>query len=122
MAVAGRGEAGRAGEDVRSDLHVVVEITDGGGLEIEVISKVASLYGDSIEGTARSTLTGLGLENARVRVDDKGAVPFVIAARVEAAALRAGAAAGGDARPERTVPRRQHTARDRLQISPLPPG
>ena len=119
MAVAGRGEAGRAGDDVRSDLHVVVEITDGGGLEIEVISKVASLYEDSIEGTTRTTLAGLGLENARVRVDDKGAVPFVIAARVEAAALRAGAAPGGDARPERSVPERRHTARNRLRRSRL---
>ena len=118
MAVGGRGEAGRAGDDVRSDLHVVVEITDGGGLEIEVISKVASLYGDSIEGTTRTTLAGLGLENARVRVDDKGAVPFVIAARVEAAALRAGAP-GGDARPERSVPRERHTARNRLRRSRL---
>ena len=119
MAVAGRGEAGRAGADVRSDLHVVVEITEGGGLEIEVISRVASLYGDAIEDTARSALAGLGLENARVRVDDKGAVPFVIAARVEAAALRAGADATGDGRPERTVPEKPHTTRDRLRRSRL---
>ena len=119
MAVAGRGEAGRAGEDVRSDLHVVVEITEGGGLEIEVMSRVASLYGGAIEDTARSTLAGLGLENARVRVDDKGAVPFVIAARVEAAALRAGADATGDSRPERTVPEKPHTERDRLRRSRL---
>ena len=119
MAVAGRGEAGRAGADVRSDLHVVVEITEGGGLEIEVISRVASLYGDAIEDTARSTLAGLGLENARVRVDDKGAVPFVIAARVEAAALRAGADATGDGRPARTVPEKPHTTRDRLRRSRL---
>ena len=119
MAVARRGEAGRAGDDVRSDLHVVVEITDAGGLEIEVISRVASLYGNSIEDTTRSTLSGLGLENARVRVDDQGAVPFVIAARVEAAALRAGAAAGGDARPERTVSRERRTERNRLRRSRL---
>lgn len=119
MAVAHRGEAGRSGDDVRSDLHVVVEITDAGGLEIEVISRVASLYGNSIEDTTRSTLSGLGLENARVRVDDKGAVPFVIAARVEAAALRAGAAAGGDARPERAVSRERRTERNRLRRSRL---
>lgn len=119
MAAARRGEAGRAGDDVRSDLHVVVEITDGGGLEIEVTSKIASLYGDSIEDTARRTLSGLGLENARVQVDDKGAVPFVIAARVEAAALRAGAAGDGDARPELSVSREPHTARNRLRRSRL---
>jgi citrate lyase subunit beta/citryl-CoA lyase len=119
VAGAGRGEAGRAGDDVRSDLHVVVELTDRGGLEIDLISKVASLYGASIEETTRSTLVDLGVEHARVRIDDKGAVPFVIAARVEAAALRAGARSGGDARPARTAPKREHTKRDRLRRSRL---
>jgi citrate lyase subunit beta/citryl-CoA lyase len=116
---AGRGEAGRAGDDVRSDLNVVVELTDRGGIEIDLTSKVASLYGASIEETTRSTLAGLGVGHARVTVDDKGAVPFVIAARVEAAALRAGAKPSGDARPPRTVPQRGRTARDRLRRSRL---
>ena len=119
MAAAGRGEAGRPGDDVRSDLHAVVELTDGGGLEIEVISKVGSLYGAAIEETVQSTLVGLGVEHARVRVDDKGAVPFVIAARVEAAALRAGVPSRGDARPPRTTPGRARTARERLRRSRL---
>jgi citrate lyase subunit beta/citryl-CoA lyase len=119
VADAGRGEAGRAGDDVRSDLHVVVELTDRGGIEIDLNSKVASLYGDSIEETTRSTLADLGVESARVRVTDGGAVPFVIAARVEAAALRAGVGPGGDARPARTVREREHTKRDRLRRSRL---
>lgn len=119
MSAAGRGEAGRAGDDVRSDLHVAVELTASGGLEIELISRVASLYGDSIRETVRSTLSGMGVRHARVQVDDKGAVPFVIAARVEAAALRAGAPAGGDGRPESTVPARTHSALDRLRRSRL---
>ncbi len=119
MADRGRGEAGRSGDDVRSDLHADVECTDGGGLEIEVISKVGSLYGDSIEETARSTLAGLGVEHARVRIDDKGAVPFVIAARVEAAAGRAGLRSGGDGRPPRTASERAHTPREKLRRSRL---
>jgi citrate lyase subunit beta/citryl-CoA lyase len=119
VAVARRGEAGRPGEDVRSDLHVVVELTGNGGLEIVLISRVASLYGASIEETARSTLAGMGIQHARVRIDDKGAVPFVIAARVEAAALRAGAPPEGDGRPQRTVPKTPRTARNRLRRSRL---
>ena len=119
MADRGRGEAGRSGDDVRSDLHADVALTDGGGLEIEVVSKVGSLYGDSIRETARSTLVGLGVEHARVRIDDKGAVPFVIAARVEAAAKLAGAPGGGDGRPPRTAPESEHTLRDRLRRSRL---
>ncbi len=119
MADRGRGEAGRSGDDVRSDLHADVALTDGGGLEIEVVSRVGSLYGDSIRETARSTLVGLGVQHARVRVDDKGAVPFVIAARVEAAAKLAGALDGGDGRPPRTAPESEHTLRDRLRRSRL---
>lgn len=119
MADTGRGQAGRPGEDVRSDLHVELELTGDGGVEIELTSKVGSLYGGSIEETVRATLAGLGVEHARVRIDDKGAVPFVIAARVESAALRAGGPAGGDARPQRTVPRRPHTGRQRLRRSRL---
>jgi len=115
----GRGEAGRSGDDVRSDLHADVTLTEGGGLEIEVVSRVGSLYGDSIRETARSTLVGLGVEHARVRIDDKGAVPFVIAARVEAAAKLAGVPDGGDGRPARTVPESEHTLRDRLRRSRL---
>lgn len=119
MSGAGRGEAGRPGDDVRSDLHVIVELAAEGGIELEIVSKVESLYGRSIEETARSTLSGLGVEHARVRIDDKGAVPFVIAARVEAAARRAGVPSGGDGRPHRTAPDRPRTARDRLRRSRL---
>jgi citrate lyase subunit beta / citryl-CoA lyase len=111
------GEAGRKGDDVRSDLHAVVEIADRGGIEVEVTSKVGGLYGASIEETARSTLSGLHIEHARVRIDDRGAVPYVIAARVEAAARRAGA--DGDARPERVAERRPHTERHRPRRSRL---
>jgi citrate lyase subunit beta/citryl-CoA lyase len=119
VTVTGSGEAGRPGDDVRSDLHARVDLTEAGGIEVEVVSKVGTLYADSIDDTVRSTLRGLGIEHARVRIDDKGAVPFVIAARVEAAVSRAGAGPGGDGRPARIVPERPHTARDRLRRSRL---
>lgn len=113
------GHAGRSDGDVRSDLHVTVEIRDSGGLQVDVESKVASMYGDSIRETAVHTLRALGVEHARTRIDDRGAVPFVIAARVEAAARGAGVPPGGDARPARTVPVRALTAADRLRRSRL---
>jgi hypothetical protein len=49
-----------------------VELTDTGGLEIDVKSRVATLYGNSIERTAAAVLTALGVEHARIRIDDKG--------------------------------------------------
>jgi citrate lyase subunit beta / citryl-CoA lyase len=85
-----RGEAGRAGGDVRSDLHVSVEERACGGVEVELRSRVALYYGDNIRRQVRDLLHALGVEHASVSVMDEGALPFVIAARVEAAVRRAG--------------------------------
>lgn len=93
------GEAGPRGADVRSDAHVTVALRDEGGLDVHVTSRVAALYGDSIRSTALDVLGALGVEHARVDIDDKGAIPLVLAARIEAAARRAGAAG-----PKRTAP------------------
>ena len=89
-----RGEAGRSGEDVRSDLHVAVE--PGDGLEISIVSKVEALYGDAIRATVAGALDALGVRDARVTVDDRGALDWVIAARVEAAVRAAGLVDGSD--------------------------
>src|SRR5205814_2557400 len=83
-------EAGHWGKDVRSDLHVSLEPRDSGGLEILLQSRVAAYYGDSILAQAREMLAVLGIQNAHVTIHDEGALPFVIAARLEAAAKRAG--------------------------------
>jgi citrate lyase subunit beta / citryl-CoA lyase len=114
-----RGEAGRPGEDVRSDLHVVVEAC-GEGIELELQSRVEALYGEDIRAHVQRTLLTLGVERARVVVNDHGAVPWVIAARVEAAARAAGLVRElGDARPRITCAERPRTARDRLRRSRL---
>jgi citrate lyase subunit beta/citryl-CoA lyase len=111
------GEAGRKGEDVRSDLHVTARVEKSGGLEIEITSKVAPFYGSSIRETAERMARAFGLEHGRIEIDDKGALPFVIAARIEAALLRVGLS--GDARPERTAADTGPSARDRLRRSRL---
>ena len=114
-----RGEAGRRGDDVRSDLFVAVEARVAGGIEIELKSRVGAYYGDSIRAQVAETLVGLGVAHARVEVDDQGALPFVIEARVEAAARRAGLGKGRDARPKADLPARAPSARDRLRRSRL---
>src|SRR5262245_1496597 len=86
-------EAGHWGKDVRSDVHVAIEPREAGGLEISLESRVAAYYGKSIVESTRQVLETLGVKNARVALHDEGALPFVIAARVEAAAKRAGFAA-----------------------------
>ncbi len=117
--MAGRGEAGRKGDDVRSDLHVSVEIKKSGGLKLEIVSKVGTFYGTSIRETAEQVLSALGVKHARVEMDDKGALPFVLAARIETAARRAGAPGDGDPRPERTFTPVRRTAKDHLRRSRL---
>ncbi|HZD06006.1 MAG TPA: citrate lyase acyl carrier protein, partial [Longimicrobiales bacterium] len=116
----GRGEAGRTGDDVRSDLHVRVEEARG-GLDIELRSKVGTLYGEDIRETIRKTMHRLGVTSARVAVDDRGALPWVIQARVEAAARAAGLSRQGTsaAPPPLPGPPPPLSPRDRLRRSRL---
>jgi len=113
-----RGEAGRRGDDVRSDLHAAVELREAGGVEVEISSRVEPYYGEAIRDQVRSILETLSIEHAAVDIQDQGGLPFVIAARVEGAARDAGAT-GGDGRPERAVPLPPPSSRDRLRRSRL---
>ncbi len=90
------GQAGLRGEDVRSDAWVSVELARTGGIELEVKSKVEAMYGESIRALVRKGLEFFGIKSARVRVEDQGALPFVIMARLEAAVRRA--------KPDEAVP------------------
>ncbi len=111
-------EAGRLGDDVRSDLHVVLEPREEGGIEIELESRVAPYYGTTIQTQARQVLEALGVSGARVHLRDQGALPFAIAARIEAAVRRAGLGAGRRALPEQVEPPAP-SAKDRLRRSRL---
>jgi citrate lyase subunit beta / citryl-CoA lyase len=111
-------EAGHCGKDIRSDLHVAIEPRDAGGQEIALQSRVGLYYGDAILAQTRDVLGSLGVKHARVSIHDEGALPFVISARIEAAARRAGLADGNKALPER-LPVPPPSARERLRRSRL---
>jgi citrate lyase subunit beta/citryl-CoA lyase len=111
-------EAGHWGQDVRSDVHVAFDVRDGGGVEISLESRVAPYYGNAILEQARSVLDELGVKHARVAIHDEGALPFVIAARLEAAVRRAGLALGKRALPA-PHPLPSASAKDRLRRSRL---
>lgn len=113
-----RGVAGRAGGDVRSDLQVSFEARTGGGIEIDLRSRVELYYGEMIRSQVREVLHALGVEHAHVAIVDEGALPFVIAARLEAAVRRAGLGEGKSALPEAVAPPAA-SARDRLRRSRL---
>jgi len=59
------------------------------GIEIDVESVVLYQFGDAIRAAVLETLQEQGVENARLRIMDRGALDCVIRARVETAVLRA---------------------------------
>ena len=61
-----------------------------GGLSVELNSIVEKLYGDHIVSLIHSLAESMDVHNARIVVEDRGALDFAIEARVEAALLRAG--------------------------------
>ncbi len=114
-----RAEAGRRGEDIRSDCWIAIETTENGGLEISIKSKVKTLYGESIERLLREGLEFFGIKNARVEIEDQGALPFVIMARFETAVRRLGLDNGKEFLPEMLPTSSYPTSRERLRRSRL---
>ena len=66
----------------------LVEIEPGGTLEVELDSVVETQFGESIRASIREVLRERGVNAARVRVTDRGALDCVIRARVETAVAR----------------------------------
>ena len=83
-----KSSAGKSGEGIRSDCFVVIEAAARGGIRLQLQSKVKSMYGASIEKLVRDMCAFFDLRHARIGIDDNGALPYVIAARVEAAVNR----------------------------------
>jgi citrate lyase subunit beta / citryl-CoA lyase len=111
-------EAGHWGKDVRSDLHVAIDPRDSGGIELGLESRVAAFYGEAILAQARSVLETLGVKNCKVSIHDEGALPYVIAARIETAVRRGGLGANQKALPDR-VALPGPSPKDRLRRSRL---
>jgi len=118
-------EAGRRGPDVRSDCWVKITPADSGGINLQLKTKVESMYGDSTRTLVRDGLIALGVANAKVELEDGGALPFVLMARVEAAVRRLYGAGGttvsavSEYLPELEPHARYPTERDRFRRSRL---
>ena len=76
-----------AGTMESSDVYVEVE-PNASGLSIELESVVKAQFGPSILRTVEEVLRECGVENALVRIADRGALDCVIRARVETALMR----------------------------------
>jgi len=81
-------EAGNKGDNVRSDCWVRLKPITTGGLNLKLTSRVEVLYGDANRKLIHDMLHFFEIMNAEVEVQDAGALPFVIMARVETAVRR----------------------------------
>ena len=112
-------EAGHWGKDVRSDLHVAFERATAAE------SRSRWNRGSRLTTAMRSwsrreqVLEALGVKHARVAIHDEGALPFVIAARIEAAAARGLGWRSGSGRCPNHITLPSAVAEDRLRRSRL---
>ncbi|MBR7163654.1 MAG: citrate lyase acyl carrier protein [Clostridia bacterium] len=76
-----------AGTMESSDVYVEIKPCDD-GIKIELESVVEKQFGEQIKKAVTDVLDETGIENADVRIVDRGALECVIRARVETAVLR----------------------------------
>jgi len=76
--------AGNRGDGVRSDCFVSLGRTKSKENIITLNSKVKPLYGEDIMRLCKDMLAFYGITNALLEIEDRGALPFVLAARMEA--------------------------------------
>lgn len=81
-------KAASAGTMESSDAYVEIEPGDN-GLQIHVESVVERQFGAAIEAAVQDVLREQQVEQAVVRLADRGALDCVLRARVETAILRA---------------------------------
>jgi citrate lyase subunit beta/citryl-CoA lyase len=84
-----KSSAGIKSESVRSDCYVELEIKESSGVKLNLHSKVESMYGESIRELILDMCKFYNLKNAKIKVEDYGALPFTLAARFETAVKRA---------------------------------
>ena len=79
-----RATAGNLGKKIRSDCHIDMELHNEGGIQINLKSKVDVMFGRSNRELIKEVLAFFEIEHATIDMVDTGALPFVIAARIEA--------------------------------------
>lgn len=82
-------KVGNAGPRVRSDCFIQLELSKDGGIQLDLKSRVASLYQKSITELVYKVFEFFGIEHAKIQLVDKGALPWVISARLESAIKKA---------------------------------
>lgn len=84
---------GVCGNEKDSDALVTINL-DNRGIEILIESKNKKMFGNLMEKAVKEVLTDMKVDNAKVLVQDFGALDFVIKGRTRTAVRRA--VAGGE--------------------------
>lgn len=79
----------KAGTLESNDILIMVMPNDKPGIEIELESIVMKQFGDQIHKVLSSKAKKLGLDGVKIQAQDKGALDYTIAARLETAINRA---------------------------------
>jgi citrate lyase subunit gamma (acyl carrier protein) len=83
-------KAAQAGTLESSDILVnIAPAASGAGITLQLVSPTLRQYGEHIRGIILGVLRDCGVTDAAIDANDKGAVDFVIEARVKTAILRA---------------------------------
>ena len=114
-----KGSAGKKGDKVRSDCFVEIELTNSGGIQSTLISKVDSMYGESINDLIIMMCEFFEIKNAKIHLDDYGALPFTIAARLEAAYKKVNPADEREFLPKMNKNNLYKTTREKIRRSRL---
>ncbi len=81
--------AGNKGSKIRSDCYVDLEITNSGGINIDLQSKVNVMFGNAIKKLCQEELDFFEIKNANISIVDTGALDFTLAARIESTVKQA---------------------------------
>lgn len=111
-------EAGNRGDRIRSDCWAKVTQTQSGGVQIKMSSKVQVMYGKANLELVNQVLKFFRLKHVQVEIEDSGAPPFVIMARLESAIRKLGMDKGKRYLPEWLFPARR-SSRERFRRSRL---
>ena len=72
-----------------SDIQISISPNSGKGLDINLESVVKSQFGDAIIATMTEVLESFGIKDANVNAIDRGALEWIIRARMQAACCSA---------------------------------
>ena len=78
----------KAGSLESNDILIILMPNSNPGVEIQIESIVIEQFGEQIEKVIRETAEQLGIENAVIKAQDKGALDYTIVSRIKTAFIR----------------------------------